>query len=66
MILSVSRYTARLDEERERARLQEAQAALTPVAVAGSPDEAGVPASSQAQSAAEPTAEILNSDTEFE
>lgn len=51
MLLSVSRYTARLEEQKERdEKLQKELDALM----------------SEVQTAAEPTAEILNSDAEFE
>lgn len=58
MILSVSRYTAKLDELREH------DAQITMQIETGAPEEAI--AGSDAQTAAEPTAKILNSDTEFE
>lgn len=58
MILSVSRYTAKLDEQREH------DAQITMQIETGAPEE--VIADSDAQTAAEPTAKILNSDTEFE
>lgn len=58
MILSVSRYTAKLDELREH------DAQITMQIETGAPEEAI--ADSDAQTAAEPTAKILNSDTEFE
>ena len=58
MILSVSRYTAKLDEQREH------DAQITMQIETGAPEE--VIANSDAQTAAEPTAKILNSDTEFE
>lgn len=69
MILSVSRYAAALEEERKR---QEAEQRLLiaqrehdaqiPLLIDGLPDSNN----SQAQSGAQPTAKIFNSDTEFE
>ena len=61
MLLSVSRYTAKLEEQR-------AHDALIPMTVeAGQGDiEPLLPENSQAQTAAEPTAASLNSDSEFE
>ncbi|MCD8183648.1 MAG: FtsW/RodA/SpoVE family cell cycle protein [Bacteroides sp.] len=58
MILSVSRYTAKLDEQKEH------DAQIMMQVEAGSTDEEGL--NSDAQTAAEPTAKILNSDAEFE
>ena len=52
MILSVSRYTAHLEEQKERNAQLQMQAEAT--------------ATSEAQTAAEPTAQVLNSDAEFE
>ena len=60
MILSVSRYTAKLDEQRAQEPL-----ATVPATSEGSPQSAE-PAGSDAQTAAEPTARLLNSDAEFE
>ncbi|MDO4164776.1 MAG: FtsW/RodA/SpoVE family cell cycle protein [Bacteroides sp.] len=62
MILSVSRYTAMLDEQ------QEHDAQIPLLVQAGVPDDsvAAQPVSSDAQTAADPTAKALNSDTEFE
>lgn len=57
MILSVSRYTAKLEEQREH------DAQITMQVEAGNGDESIY---SEAQSAAEPTAKMLNSDAEFE
>ena len=58
MILSVSRYTAKLEEQ----KMHDAQ---VPILI--STDEStGQPANSDAQTAAEPTAKVLNSDAEFE
>ena len=54
MILSVSRYTARLDE-------QQKNGAQTPLQIEALSEE-----NSDVQTAAEPTAEVLNSDAEFE
>ena len=54
MILSVSRYTAYLEEQ----KAHDAQIQLQ--------IEADAAANSEAQAAAEPTAQILNSDAEFE
>lgn len=54
MILSVSRYTARLDE-------QQKNGAQTPMQIEALSEE-----NSDVQTAAEPTAEVLNSDAEFE
>ena len=54
MILSVSRYTAHLEEQ----KAHDAQIQLQL--------EADAAASSEAQTAAEPTAQILNSDAKFE
>lgn len=70
MILSVSRYTARLEEE--RAMQEAAQSLLLPAEggggaggeFAGEGDTSAV--NSQAQTAEEPTAKALNSDSEFE
>ena len=57
MILSVSRYTAKLEEQREH------DAQITMQVETGSGEESTY---SEAQSAAEPTAKMLNSDAEFE
>jgi cell division protein FtsW len=54
MILSVSRYTAHLEEQ----KAHDAQIQLQ--------IEADAAANSEAQAAAEPTAQILNSDAKFE
>ena len=54
MILSASRYTARLDE-------QQKNGAQTPMQIEALSEE-----NSDVQTAAEPTAEVLNSDAEFE
>lgn len=62
MLLSVSRYTANLKEEQEREALAQLPAA------ADEPTDAGaVPAQpfSEAQTAEEPTSQMLNSDDEF-
>ena len=61
MILSVSRYTARLEEEKKAA----AQAALS-LQTGQTPEALHLPQGSQAQTAAEPTSRILNSDSELE
>lgn len=58
MILSVSRYTARLEEQNAQA----ASSASSAVPVPAVPSDSG----SQAQAAADPTAKVLNSDAEFE
>ena len=71
MILSVSRYTAALEEEEKRLAEQKLRDALIPMTVdAGSPkDEAAlqpdVNPSSQAQTAQGPTSAALNSDDTF-
>lgn len=57
MILSVSRYTARLEEQKEH------DAQIMMQIETGNADE---PLSSDAQTAADPTAKALNSDAEFE
>jgi len=62
MILSVSRYTEHLEEER---RLQEIQQQLDAQKVMGIQEEMNNIINNQSQSAAEPTAQILNSDSEF-
>ncbi len=54
MILSVSRYTARLEEQQEHD-------AQIPMQI-----EATGEGNSDVQTAAEPTAKVLNSDAEFE
>ncbi len=60
MILSVSRYTAALDEQ----RMHDAQ---IPMEVAGAEGRTEMPpVVSEMQTAIEPTAKVLNSDTEFE
>ncbi len=59
MILSVSRYTAKLEEQREH----DAQITMQ-IEIAG--EEDGERKESDAQTAADPTARILNSDSEFE
>ncbi|AVM52749.1 cell division protein FtsW [Bacteroides zoogleoformans] len=59
MILSVSRYTAKLEEQ----RLHDAQIPL--LVDAGGAEEQESSAISDAQTAADPTAEMLNSDAEF-
>ena len=57
MILSVSRYTAKLEEQRAH------DAQITMQVETGNGNESTY---SEAQSAAEPTAKMLNSDAEFE
>lgn len=57
MILSVSRYTAKLEEQKEH------DAQITMQIETG---QAEAPAYSEAQTGAEPTAKMLNSDAEFE
>ena len=52
MILSVSRYTAYLEEQKERNAQLQMQTEAT--------------GTTEAQTAAEPTAQVLNSDAEFE
>lgn len=60
MILSVSRYTAKLQE-------QEMQDAQIPAQIASNNnEEAAPPIDSDAQVAADPTSKMLNSDAEFE
>ncbi|MDE5710299.1 MAG: FtsW/RodA/SpoVE family cell cycle protein [Bacteroides sp.] len=60
MILSVSRYTAKLQE-------QEMQDAQIPAQIASNnSEEVTLPIDSDAQVAADPTSKMLNSDTEFE
>ncbi len=60
MILSVSRYTSKLEEQRQH------DAQIPMLISAGSPEGSGQAMQSEAQTAVEPTAKILNSDTEFE
>ena len=60
MILSVSRYTAKLEEQ----RMHDAQVPM--LIDAGNAENPEQPADSEAQTAAEPTAKVLNSDAEFE
>ena len=60
MILSVSRYTAKLEEQ----RMHDAQVPM--LIDAGNAEHPEQPADSEAQTAAEPTAKVLNSDAEFE
>ena len=60
MLLSVSRYTARLREQ----QLHDARIPLT-IEGGGQPEDSPLPADSEAQTAAEPTAQALNSDDEF-
>ena len=60
MILSVSRYTAKLEEQ----RMHDAQVPM--LIDAGNAENPEQPADSEAQTAAEPTAKGLNSDAEFE
>ena len=57
MILRVSRYTAKLEEQRAH------DAQITMQVETGNGNESTY---SEAQSAAEPTAKMLNSDAEFE
>ena len=59
MILSVSRYTAKLEEQ----RMHDAQVPM--LIDAGNAEHPEQPADSEAQTAAEPTAKVLNSDAEF-
>ena len=71
MILSVSRYTAAIEEEEKRLAEQRLQDAMIPMTVdAGQPEETAARAaettsSSEAQTAQEPTSAALNSDDEF-
>ncbi len=71
MILSVSRYTAAIEEEEKRLAEQRLQDAMIPMTVdAGQPEETAAGAaeatsSSEAQTAQEPTSAALNSDDEF-
>ena len=60
MILSVSRYTAKLEEQ----RMHDAQVPM--LIDAGNAEHPEQPADSEAQTAAEQTAKVLNSDAEFE
>lgn len=60
MILSVSRYTAKLEEQ----RMHDAQ--VTMLVDTGNAENLKQPIDSEAQTAAEPTAKVLNSDAEFE
>ena len=60
MILSVSRYTAKLEEQ----KMHDAQIPM--LVDAADPEHPELPANSEAQTAAEPTAKVLNSDAEFE
>ena len=60
MILSVSRYTAKLEEQ----RMHDAQVPM--LVDAGNAESPEQPVDSEAQTAAEPTAKVLNSDAEFE
>ena len=58
MILSVSRYTAKLEEMKEKKlRIEDALSATKAAVEEGN---------SEIQTAAEPTAKVLNSDAEFE
>lgn len=61
MLLSISRYVAHLEEQRQHD-------ALIPMTVETLPDEPSQQSNddSQAQTAEEPTSEMLNSDSEFE
>lgn len=63
MILSVSRYTAHLEELKERERQEQLQLLAMSTATDVSTDAT---VDSEAQTAAEPTAQILNSDAKFE
>lgn len=71
MILSVSRYTAAIEEEEKRLAEQRLRDAMIPMTVdAGQPEETAAGAaeatsSSEAQTAQEPTSAALNSDDEF-
>ena len=71
MILSVSRYTAAIEEEEKRLAEQRLQDAMIPMTVdAGQPEDTAARAaettsSSEAQTAQEPTSAALNSDDEF-
>ena len=60
MILSVSRYTAKLEEQ----WMHDAQ--VTMLVDTGNAENLKQPIDSEAQTAAEPTAKVLNSDAEFE
>lgn len=63
MMLSVSRYTARLDEERKLQELQQQHDVQIPIIVE---EEKSNVVDTQQQIVAEPTAHILNNDSEFE
>ena len=71
MILSVSRYTAAIEEEEKRLAEQRLRDAMIPMTVdAGQPEDTAARAaettsSSEAQTAQEPTSAALNSDDEF-
>lgn len=63
MILSVSRYTAKLDEEARRLKEQEAHDTQIPMLIEVASDADDRP--SEAQTAAEPTSALLHGDDEF-
>lgn len=65
MILSVSRYTAALDEQRAREAAQQAQLATAGIQQPGEQPSAE-PTDSEAQTAIQPSAKILNNDAEFQ
>lgn len=65
MILSVSRYTAALDEQQARAAAQQALLTTSGGQQPGQ-EPAPEPADSEAQTAIQPTAKILNNDAEFQ
>lgn len=65
MILSVSRYTAALDEQRAREAAQQAQLATAGIQQPGE-QPSTEPADSEAQTAIQPSAKILNNDAEFQ
>lgn len=66
MILSVSRYTAALDEQRAREAAQQALLGAAAGAQQPGQEPAPEPADSEAQTAIQPTAKILNNDAEFQ
>lgn len=67
MMLSISRYAAKVEEEKARQEALLLQTVPAQAAAGGEDAFAAVPAAdSEAQTAAEPTAKILNSDEAFE
>ena len=67
MMLSISRYAAKVEEEKARQEALLLQAVPAQAGAGGDEASAAMPAAdSEAQTAAEPTAKILNSDEVFE